>query len=352
MDSSAPPSSTGPTTVHGRAPLLGFLQPDARLRRSAPLGFGFAVAAFALAHFVRAEIGEALPPGFPYLTFFPAVILTSYLAGTRPGVLCAVLSGLSAWWFFIPPTESLELTGGKALALGFYAFIVTVDISLIHLAQRALTRLDAERSVTTNLYAQQRTMYQELQHRVANNLTFVASLLELQKRRVADTPATAGQALDEARARLDGMSRIHRRLYDPAAVDTPLDAYLGALCREVLDAGGASSVRLEVSAPPVTLDINRLTLLSLLVTEVATNSVKHAFAGREDGRFAVTVTHDEPGRLRMTLDDDGPGFPPQAPTSRSLGLRIVQGLARQLDGTLGMTASPWGGARTRLSLPA
>ncbi len=47
-----------------------------------------------------------LPPGFPFLTFFPAIMLTAFIGGTRPGILCAVLSVLSAWYWFIPPFMS------------------------------------------------------------------------------------------------------------------------------------------------------------------------------------------------------------------------------------------------------
>lgn len=77
------------TRVLGLAPAL---------RRDAWLGYGFAVASFLIALLLRRMLDGALPPGFPYLTFFPAIILTSFLAGTRPAILCALLSGVAAWY--------------------------------------------------------------------------------------------------------------------------------------------------------------------------------------------------------------------------------------------------------------
>lgn len=99
------------------------------------------VATFAGALLLRWALDDALPPGFPYLTFFPAVVLTTYFCGVRPGVICAVLSGLAAWYFFIPPFNSFALTKTVAMALGLYAFVVGVDIALIHFMQITASRL-------------------------------------------------------------------------------------------------------------------------------------------------------------------------------------------------------------------
>ncbi len=139
------------------------------LRGKPRLGELLAVGMFAGAWGLRAALDDVLPPGFPYLTFFPAVILTTYLCGLRPGITCAVLGGLAAWYQFLPPYGSFDLTGPTAVALVFYAFIVAVDIALIHTMHVSGDRLRAERGVTAALYDQQRTMFQELQHRVANN---------------------------------------------------------------------------------------------------------------------------------------------------------------------------------------
>jgi len=61
-----------------------------------------------LAFWLRSVIGDKLV-GYPFITFFPVVVLTAFLGGTGPGVLCAVLSGLALWYFFIPPYQSFDL---------------------------------------------------------------------------------------------------------------------------------------------------------------------------------------------------------------------------------------------------
>ncbi len=303
------------------------------LRRDWRLGYGLALASFSVALFSRLHLQGTLPPGFPYLTFFPAVILTTFLAGLWPGIACAILCGLASLYFFIPPFNSFAIDGASLIALGFYVFIVTVDIALIHFMHTAADRLEAKKRVTEELYDQQRTMFQELQHRVANNMTFVSALLQLQKRKVASDPGSASFALDEAQSRIETMSRIHRRLYDPASVDLPVAEYFQEICTDLLQATGARNIVCLVDMPAVRLDIARLTTLSLLVTELVTNSLKHAFA-EEGGTITLKLERLDPQRLTLTVSDNGRGVPAgvDITASKGLGTRIVQSLAAQLGG--------------------
>jgi two-component sensor histidine kinase len=310
-----------------------FVSAGAVFRRDIARGYGLALFSFVIALMARIELQGTLPPGFPYLTFFPAVILTTFLAGLWPGIVCAVLSGLAALYFFIPPFDSFAMDWSSTIAIGFYIFIVTVDITLIHFMHRAADRLEARKQAMENLYDQQRTMFQELQHRVANNMTFVAALLQLQKRNITADPASATSALDEAQSRIETMSRIHRRLYDPASLDLPVAEYFQEICSDLLQATGARNIVCMVDMPAIRLDIARLTTLSLLVTELVTNSLKHAFAD-DGGTIALKLERLDPGRLALTVSDNGRGMPQSADAaaSKGLGTRIVQSLAAQLGG--------------------
>ncbi|MDZ4371842.1 MAG: histidine kinase dimerization/phosphoacceptor domain -containing protein [Phenylobacterium sp.] len=310
---------------------------DYRGLRGRPwLGHAFALIAFAAALVIRFRTDGALPPGFPYITFFPAVILTAFIAGLTPAILCAVLSGLSAWYFFIPPSSEFTITYPVAVAMAFYVFIVAIDIALIEATRRTTARLADERRLTARLLEQQRTMFQELQHRVANNMTFVAAILRLERRRTdrADTIA----ALDSAASRIETMSSMHRRLYDPSTAEAPIDAYLRDLASDLTSLSGAEGVEVRVEADPVTLDISRLMTLSLLVTELVVNALKHAFVGRPSGCIRIILKRQRPGRLVLEVSDDGRGYDPAGP-SDGLGSRIARDLARQLGGDLQVTVA-------------
>jgi PAS domain S-box-containing protein len=116
-----------------------------KLRRASPiLRFGFGLLLFAVSLLLRFQLDETLPPGYPYLTFFPAVILTTFIGGLWPGIVVAMLSGLAAWHSFIPP-NGFGIDAAAALALAFYVIIVAVNIVVIHIMTVALDRLRVER---------------------------------------------------------------------------------------------------------------------------------------------------------------------------------------------------------------
>lgn len=119
------------------------------------------LAIFGAAWLARALIDPALPPGFPYVTFFPAVILTSFLFGLRAGLLSAVLCGLVAWYFYIPPTRSFRIAGSE-VALGLYVFVVGTDLALIHGMRVANRQLREQRQTSLDLAAAKEQQAQEL----------------------------------------------------------------------------------------------------------------------------------------------------------------------------------------------
>lgn len=79
-----------------------------RIRHSSLLACGFAIISLRIALALRLAVAESLPPGFPFLTFFPAGITTAFLAGAGAAILVAMHSDLAAWWFLIPPVNVLE----------------------------------------------------------------------------------------------------------------------------------------------------------------------------------------------------------------------------------------------------
>lgn len=307
------------------------------LRGNLVLGLGFGLAAFGTALVSRFALEGILPPGFPYLTFFPAVFLTAFAAGTRAGIGCAILSGLSAWYFFIPPRNSFVVDTATAFALGFYVFIVSVVILLFNFMYRTTAELRREREVTADLYERQRTMFQELQHRVANNMSVVAALLTMQRRKVTADPSTAAKSIDEAIQRIGLMSNVHRRLYDPASGDIPIARYFDELCSDLIRSSKLEkNIECVVDMVPVKLPPDRLMTLSLMVSELVTNSLKHAFGDRDSGIITLVLTTAGDDMLELSVSDNGIGLPPDHDPNgnKGLGTMIIGGLADQLSGTI------------------
>ncbi len=312
-----------------------FLAFAARSRSRPLFGYGFSLATFGIALAARFAMGAWLPLGFPFLTFFPAMLLSTLVGGRGPGALCAVLSLLAAWYWFIRPFTALGLDLASVLAMGLFALVAVVNILVVGLMNHALDRLAAEQQRTRALLDQRTTLFSELQHRVANNLAFIGGLLAVQHKRLAHNPEAA-QALSEARHRFDMMSRIHRRLHAPDSADVPLTLTLRTLCDDVIAAAGQAEVRCQVQGPPLVLDFDRTVTLSLLVVEVVTNALKHGFTAGRGGTIDITLDNAGPGRCVLTITDDGAGLPADfdADAGDRLGFRILRGLARSLGGRI------------------
>ena len=104
--------------------------------------YALALVFFVVALAARFELVDVLPDkGFPFLTFFPAVLLATYLTGLGPGLLASGLSFLAAWLFFIQPDRSVALTGADTVALAFFSAILLIDCLVIHFMKSALARV-------------------------------------------------------------------------------------------------------------------------------------------------------------------------------------------------------------------
>ncbi len=352
-DGSAPPISRDEKASARAGARLG----RGFLRRNVAAGYFFALGATAVAVGLRMQLGPDFV-GFPFVTLFPAVILTTYFAGLGPGVLAGVLCGAAALYWFIPPFGKIKPANAQGMiAMAFYLLIVGLDILLIEVMNRALERLEAEQRITRRLYLQHRGLFQELQHRVANNMALVGSILRVQLRRVRDGRQDPEKAMADAVDRLEIMARVHRRLYDPAAADAPVGTLLGALCDDLSTLSG-SDARCRVTAEPLFLELRRLLPLSLLVAEAMTNAIKHAGAPGRPPRIHILMRRDGPLWM-LDVADDGPGgsFGAATPADgNGLGSRIMQNLAQQLDAVIeiGPAEGPPDrpGRRVRVRFPA
>jgi two-component sensor histidine kinase len=308
------------------------------------------LAIVATAWLLRMVADPLLPSGFPYVTFFPAVIVTSFLFGVRLGSLSALLCGLLAWYYFIPPAGGFVLTHGAGFALAFYVLVVATDLALVHWMQLANRRLAQEREVNRTLAETRELLFRELQHRVSNNLQVASALLMMQKRQLNDDDAKA--ALDEAAGRLALIGQISRQIYDPSGAAQPLVPFLGELCRNVVNASGRIDVTLTVSGDDhIRLHPDAAVPTALIVAEAVSNAIEHGLAGGRSGRIGVEVTRCPNGSLEVTVRDDGHGLPTsQIETSTSLGLRIATTLARGQSGSFQL--ADYNGTVATLALPA
>lgn len=296
--------------------------------------YGLAVLVAGLAFLLRLGLDGFFPPGFPYLTFFPAVVVCAYFLGLRPAILCATLCGLAAWYFFVSPTPGFHLSFPVLLTVGFYVFVVAVDIFFIDGMRQALDQLREERERYRNLAESRDLLYRELHHRVSNNLQVAGALLRLQGQGVMDVDAR--HVLDQAGARIEVIAQIQRELHNAVGEPAPFRVFAEALLASAAAAAGAR-VTLTLEGGEEPLHPDQATPVTLVMLESFNNALEHGFGEGGEGRVRVSLDQSGLTHLLSVCNDGAApptGFDPMR--SKSLGLRIVRAMAQQLGGRFEM----------------
>lgn len=313
------------------------------------LGYSGSIAICVLAVLMRFAANDALPVGYPYVGFFPAVILATFLFGVGPGILAAVLCGAAAWHFFIPPFQAFKMSAGVVLAMGMYSIVAATNIAVLAWMQGANGRLRLEHERNRQLAERSDLLFRELQHRVSNNLQVVGGLLALQKREVSDPQARL--AIDEASRRLGLIGRIHRQLYSPTGAELRLTAFLNQLATDLIDTTGKQGISCTVEAnDDLPLQPDAAVPIALIIAESITNAIEHGFADREEGAIVIRVAAR--GELiELSVSNDGADLPDgfDLTRSESLGLRLAQMLAEQLQGDFSLSTGA--GTTAMLRMP-
>ena len=237
-----------------------------------------------------------------------------------------------------------EASISKAESNGEFLFMVILrDIT---------ARRDAERKIEQSL-REKESLLQEIHHRVKNNLQVVSSLLGLQARQM--TEEEIRRAFRESQNRVHSMALIHERLYqskDLSEIDCQeyADQLVGHLFRSY--GVSLSRVKLEMNFGGERMPMALAVPMGLILNELLSNCLKHAFPRGKEGKISVTLTRSDGGKLTLVVADDGIGLPVNANlwNARSLGLRLVRILSEQIGAQLTMGADQ--GTRTEVVFQA
>ena len=183
------------------------------------------------------------------------------------------------------------------------------------------------------LLADRTLLLDEVNHRVKNSLQQIASVVRLQSRTVEHDDAR--QALEKTLDRIIAVGRVHEQIYKAGDAVGAFDAgrYAEALARDLVDSLGREDVRLETQIQPAVLDVRQAVPLALILNELITNALKYGCP--PDRASRISVAFGTEGELyRLSVADDGDGLPGDfAPgAKKSLGMRAIEALARQLGG--------------------
>lgn len=321
------------------------------------------------AFLLRYVLDPLLGEGEPFLLFLLAVAAASWTGGFWQGAVALALSlPLSTHFFILPLGEWAAMPPGQIAQISIFGLAGIAVVLLGEVARRhsrALERrVDALEAKTIELsdeltratemlsdiseikraeeecrraLAEKELLLKEIHHRVKNNLQVIVSLLSIQSDSITDPRGR--EVFNESQNRIHSMALVHELLYqskDLARID--FGAYLEAIADDLLTAYGTRvpSVSLEISVEDVRLGIDPAIACGLIVNELISNCLKHAFPGGRKGRVRVSLHPFAGAKYRLSVSDDGIGFPSgkdyrELPT---LGLQLVHSLTQQLRGSI------------------
>ena len=181
---------------------------------------------------------------------------------------------------------------------------------------------------------QKAVLFQELQHRIANSLQIIASIIMESSRRVGTEEARSH--LHDAHTRVLSVAMLQDQLAATSAEDVNMSAYLGKVCASLSKSmiGADDQLTLTVDADDASVAAATSISLGLIVTELVINALKHAFPARRSGTISVGY-HATGEAWTLSVDDDGVGMPgPDAATKPGLGSYIIEALVKQLNAHL------------------
>jgi PAS domain S-box-containing protein len=212
-------------------------------------------------------------------------------------------------------------------------------------------RKRAEEQINASL-KEKEVLLKEIHHRVKNNLQIISSLLSLQSGYTNNTDAL--ELIKDSQNRVRSMALIHETLYrskDLASIN--LADYVRMLTSNLFQSYriNSNTISLNINIHDVLFDINRAIPCGLIINELVSNSLKHAFPAGKEGEIHIDL-HSDNNKLRLIISDTGVGFPKDLDfrNTGTLGLELVTTLTDQLKGTIELHSN--GGTELKIIFPA
>ncbi|NMH88641.1 tetratricopeptide repeat protein [Flavivirga algicola] len=237
-----------------------------------------------------------------------------------------------------------QSTTKNVLIIGVLALTITLlTVFYAYRNKQASNKILAEKNkVISQTLEDREILLKEVHHRVKNNLQIVSSLLRLQYK--FGNHKSSSEVLHEIQDKIQAMSIIHERLYKSNNLSSiNLKAYLDNLLSYFNTSYDLpeQNITITTDIDNIDLGMDRLVPCGLIVNEIIANSIKYAFQDEASGQINIKASKNK-DKCVLTIEDTGVGFPEgfESKSSQSLGMQLIQGLTKQIKGTVDIISNP------------
>lgn len=289
------------------------------------IGFGITIL-FAL---VRLALVPWTGEAAPYALVFAAVAGATVLAGWRSGLIALLLGQALSWIYATEPFGSLVAkNSAQVWGLLLATFSQLVLLVIIALYQREVERASSRRESQVGLLEK---ALAEIDHRTSNNYQTILALVLAQAKNAQE--ASVKNALQQVADRIRAVANASRRLAvaSESLEQVRIAEHLQDLCEEIEKGLSRPGIRLDCRFEEIVIGADETVCVSILVNELVTNALKHAFPGDRSGTIRVALDNSSSGSIELRVEDDGVGMIGEGgPRGSGLGTRLVETFVRQL----------------------
>ena len=309
-----------------------------RLARTPGVRYWAALGLVLISLGVRLLLDPIVTSGYGYTCFYPAVILSAYWLGGRPGLLAAGLSTLIVFYFLGPTPFRFWIDGRGLVSLGFFLVSSLLLIHVLSTIRERLNTLTTKHAQVEALAMGQAELFRDHAQRTTDHLQLISAILQLRAREEADPMVS--RVLTNAASRTLVISRTHREFTGDGDRRIPFEAFARKLVEAAAVRGGLAPARVSIGGGAPEVPLEQATSLGLVLLEyLNTLKVRSPAAA-----LGVSLAEADGQRsLSLTVTDGAAPEPADLP--------LFEAITEQLGGRLAITSGPVSGG-VQLDFPA
>jgi two-component sensor histidine kinase len=216
--------------------------------------------------------------------------------------------------------------------LGLVAIFLLFVMNRLKVTRKQKAVIEIQNIELAKKNTEKEYMMKEIHHRVKNNLQVVISLLKLQSIEIDDPKIVS--MFENCQNRILSMASVHEQMYKSEnLMEIPIDKHLLSLVTDLIkDYNIDTEIEPVINVESIDMGIKTLIPLGLIINEIVSNSIKHAFINRKKGILTISLRRIDEIRFELTIKDDGVGC--QDPNSQGLGLELIEIFTQQLDASI------------------